>query len=201
MNKRTAVLLVREGSKRLPSKALLPWQATTLLGWAVKQTLLCPSVGILVVGSDSDKLLLEARDAAAEIRRGLHLIMHKRAPVSDDQTSFDGLREVMFDGERRRDGETDHVLLTQCTSPFINPADLQRLCEFNPDPDGRACLSADDMGADNKRPSGMGYLINPAMPHTRQWFVPQRADPCDVDTLDDYRTALLKAPLQPVYGR
>lgn len=202
--KRVAVLLVRGGSKRLPGKALLPWQGTTLLGHAIKQTLCCPAVDCVVVGSDSPELLHYAErctldpDAIALGARDGRVIALRRPEVPDTQTSFQGLKELMRPDNLPGVGIENALLLVQCTSPFINPLDLLTLCkEPDPMPGELVALSADGV-----RPSGMGYLMHRVGPEpTKKRFVLQRASAIDVDTLADYKRALQAMPIQPVYGR
>jgi molybdopterin-guanine dinucleotide biosynthesis protein A len=193
---RTAVLLARSGSRRLPGKALLPWQGFTLFEWCIQQTLLTPDVDGLYVGSDS-RVYLELA-LKYHLKYDKPVIPRLRDRVSDKQSSFDGLREVLCDSHGERlDQHANHALLVQCTSPFINPADLQKLCGVQATAPERGYA----LSATGQTPSGMGYLIHPAKSPTAWDYIQQAADPCDVDTLPDYCEALQKMPQQPVYGQ
>lgn len=168
---------------------------TTLLGWAIRQTLCCPSVAELWVGSDCEEYLGVASKAGVA---GKTIVCVRRKPVQDEQTNFDGVSEVLLDSSgRRRDASTARILQVQLTSPFINPSDLQKLAELDDaDPAIGFALSAD-----MQSPSGQGYLIHPGVLPNRWEFVQQTADPCDIDTLADYVYAVSRVPIQPTYGR
>lgn len=60
-----AVVVARGGSVRLPGKALLPFAGSTLVGQKVRMLRLCPLIHEVIVGSDSDAILEEARRAGA----------------------------------------------------------------------------------------------------------------------------------------
>lgn len=192
---RTALLLARKNTKRLPGKVLLPWQGTTLMGWAVRQTLMCPGVDTLWVGSDCAVQL-----RAAQEEGGLRVVTVLRPEVTDEQPNWVGRAQVLYadDGTAlfRRDGRSNHVLQVQVTSPFINPADLQKLASL-PDPAADVGIA---LSVDMQNPSGLGYLVNPAFAPSRWEFIKQDGDPCDVNTIQDYAYALSKMPQQPVYG-
>lgn len=70
MNLATAIVVARRNSVRLPGKALLPFAGTTLIGHKVRRLLQCNLVGRVVVGSDSQEILDEAaRHGATTVRR------------------------------------------------------------------------------------------------------------------------------------
>lgn len=65
-----AIVAARGGSVRLPGKALLPFGESTLIGHKIDTLKQCRLVTRIVVGSDSDEILDEARTHGAEaIRR------------------------------------------------------------------------------------------------------------------------------------
>lgn len=194
--KRTAVLLARGGSVRLPRKALLPWAGTTLLGWAIQQTLYCPSVDLLIVGSDDQTYLKEASAVATKMGCAEKVWCVTRHPVPPDESSYTSLFKLMhLVASQRVDNKQNRVLLVQCTSPFINPGDLEMLCQQQDSWEhvGHA-LSADAL-----KPSGMGYLVFPNQVPASWRYVRQAARGDDIDTLQQYRAALNAAPAQPMY--
>lgn len=67
MSQATAIVVARANSVRLPGKALLAFAGTTLIGHKVRTLLQTKSIGRVVVGSDSDDILDEARSHGAEI--------------------------------------------------------------------------------------------------------------------------------------
>jgi CTP:molybdopterin cytidylyltransferase MocA len=120
-----------------------------------------------------------------------------RPPVPDAQSTRDGLRWVLQQAEL----EASYVMVVQCTSPFVNPADLTRLFEgwWTGETERIYALSDDGRG-----PSGMGYIMAP-------WYVAsdlapiyqlvlQRAPAHDVDTIEDYKRAVEATPAYETYG-
>lgn len=174
-----AIILVRAGSKRLPDKWALPWRGTTLLGHAINQAWSCEYVSRVIVASDSYKALEHAKDV--DLRTEVIL----RDEVSDDQLSIEGLRQVQIKAKL----EASYVLLVQATSPFVNPADLERLILCSELP----CQQVTFLGKKGK-PSGMAYVYPPFCGDNRGPYVEQDADALDIDTRDDYERALKCQP-------
>lgn len=197
-----AVLLVRGGSKRLPGKWRLPWLGRPLLTHAVRQMLNCPGIGHVYVGTDSDdvaRVLFEEFNKDGSLReRQCSLVM--RAQVPDEQSSLQGLRDVA--------GQVglwaSHLMLCQCTSPYINSADLQLLAEqywvcANTAQSYARLTTGDGV------PSGMGYVFPPEMDDfarsiTLPWNVAQSAPGFDIDTAEDYHAAVMALPQYQQYA-
>lgn len=171
-----AILLVRGNSKRLPRKWALPWGDGTLASNAVAAVNACPVVSRLYVASDDRHVL----DTAGDFQ-SIH-----RPHVDDAQTSLQGLRWVLG----RAGLEASYVLLVQCTAPFINPTDLERLVLLALERPGREVwgLTTDTR---NPKPSGMAWLVPPFCNDLRptRWVL-QDAPDYDVDTREDYDRAL-----------
>lgn len=67
----TAIVVARGGSTRLPNKALLPFAGSSMIGHKVRTLKQCLRIGRVVVGSDSDAILAEAKANGAEtVKRG-----------------------------------------------------------------------------------------------------------------------------------
>lgn len=106
----TAVIPVREGSRRLKNKNVAPFAGTNLLLNKIEQLKKVPEVNKIVVTSDSDTMLEMARQAGVDI--------HKRAPeFCDEKTKTFG--EVVRHVAENVDG--DHILWATCTSPLVFP--------------------------------------------------------------------------------
>lgn len=106
----TAVIPVREGSRRLKNKNVAPFAGTNLLLNKIEQLKKVPEVNKIVVTSDSDTMLEMARQAGVDI--------HKRAPeFCDEKTKTFG--EVVRYVAENVDG--DHILWATCTSPLVFP--------------------------------------------------------------------------------
>jgi N-acylneuraminate cytidylyltransferase len=106
----TAVIPVREGSRRLKNKNVAPFAGTNLLLNKIEQLKKVPEVERIVVTSDSDMMLEMARQAGA--------FVHKRAPeFCDEKTKTFG--EVVRHVAESVEGE--HILWATCTSPLVFP--------------------------------------------------------------------------------
>lgn len=106
----TAVIPVREGSRRLKNKNVAPFAGTNLLLNKIEQLKKVPEVNKIVVTSDSNTMLEMARQAGVDI--------HKRAPeFCDEKTKTFG--EVVRHVAENVDG--DHILWATCTSPLVFP--------------------------------------------------------------------------------
>ena len=106
----TAVIPVREGSRRLKNKNVAPFAGTNLLLNKIEQLKKVPEVNKIVVTSDSDTMLEMARQAGVDI--------HKRAPeFCDEKTKTFG--EVVRHVAENVD--CDHILWATCTSPLVFP--------------------------------------------------------------------------------
>lgn len=174
-----AIMLIREGSLRLPRKWALDWQGKTLARHAAEQTLACPVVDQLHFVTDSHDIAAEAPEDAA-----CRVWMHPG--MSGAHTSLEGLRWACT----RSGLQASYVLLVQCTAPFINPTDLERLILLGLESPGREVWGlCTDMR--NPKPSGMAWLVPPFCSDLRptRWVL-QDAPGYDVDVRADYDAAL-----------
>lgn len=172
-----AIILVRDGSKRLPHKWKLKWHDTSLLGWCIRQLRRCEYVGRIIVAGDHADI-----GACAELAGAEYVNQRPNGePVPDTQKSIEGLRYV----QSVTGLDASYVLLAQCTSPFVNPEDLSRLVLCSDLP----CNQVTYLGKKGK-PSGMGYIFPPFIDDNRGPYVEQDAPDVDVDTMADYERAL-----------
>lgn len=106
----TAVIPVREGSRRLKNKNVAPFAGTNLLLNKIEQLKKVPEISRIVVSSDSDKMLKMAENAGVET--------HKRAAeYCDEKTKSFG--EVVRHVAENVEGK--HVLWATCTAPLVFP--------------------------------------------------------------------------------
>lgn len=170
------VMLAREGSKRLPGKNRLAWYGKPLWLNAIECAARAEHVSRVHLVTDlSVGSLAEYQTTPAQC-------WHRVMP--DGHTSHEGV-----DWWRKQAGlEASYCLLIQCTSPFINPADLDRLIEI---------AFADGLPSeiwalgDRGKPCGMGYVIPPGSQDTvARRFVKPDAPMIDIDTMEDYEQAL-----------
>ena len=106
----TAVIPVREGSRRLKNKNVAPFAGTNLLINKINQLKQVPEITQIVVTSDSDNMLAMASKAGAKT--------HKRAPdYCDEKTKTFG--EVVAHVCENVEGET--IIWATCTAPLVFP--------------------------------------------------------------------------------
>lgn len=174
-----AIMLVREGSTRLPRKWALPWNGVPLAVHAVQQAEACPVVHGVHVVTDSEEI-----GRKIEANTGARVYLHPG--MGSSHTSLQGLR---WAGERTG-LMASYTLLIQCTAPFINPTDLERLVLLGLEHPGREVWGlTTDMR--NPRPSGMAWLVPPFVSDLRptRWVL-QDAPGFDIDTQEDYDRAV-----------
>lgn len=107
----TAVIPVREGSRRLKNKNIAPFAGTNLLINKIWQLKKVADVKRIVVTSDSDVMLAMAEHEG--------VLTHKRAPEFCDETTK-SFGEVVRHVAENVKGE--HILWATCTSPLVFPA-------------------------------------------------------------------------------
>ena len=118
----TAVIPVRQGSRRLRNKNVAPFAGTNLLLNKIEQLKKVPEISRIVVSSDSDMML--------EMARGAGVLTHKRAAeYCDEKTKSFG--EVVRHIAQSVGGE--HILWATCTSPLVFPRTYSRaISEYFP---------------------------------------------------------------------
>ena len=106
----TAVIPVREGSRRLKNKNVAPFAGTNLLINKINQLKQVKEINTIVVSSDSDKMLKMAESQ--------NVLIHKRAPeYCDEKTKTFG--EVVAHICENISG--DDILWATCTAPLVFP--------------------------------------------------------------------------------
>lgn len=118
MKKITAVIPVREGSRRLKNKNVAPFAGSNLLLYKIEQLKKVKEIDRIVVSSDSEKMLTMAKFAGVDI--------HKRATeYCDEKTKTFG--EVVKHICENVEG--DHILWATCTAPLVFPNDYKNSIE------------------------------------------------------------------------
>lgn len=115
MDKITAIIPVREGSRRLKNKNIAPFAGTNLLLYKIEQLKKVKEIDKIVVSSDSEKMLAMAKFAGVEIHR-------RSAEYCDEQTKTFGevVRHIC------ENVEGDHILWATCTAPLVFPNDYKK---------------------------------------------------------------------------
>ena len=106
----TAIIPVREGSRRLKNKNVAPFAGTNLLLNKIAQLKQVEEITDIVVSSDSDMMLQMAAQAGVKT--------HKRAPEFCDEKSK-SFGEVV--SHICQSVEGDHILWATCTAPLVFP--------------------------------------------------------------------------------
>ncbi|MGW7429457.1 cytidylyltransferase domain-containing protein [Streptomyces sp. NPDC054861] len=118
-----AVIPARGGSKGVPAKNLAPVAGVPLVARAVRACLGARLVTHVVVSTDDPAIAAEARAAGAEA-------VHRPPSLSGDTaTSESAVLHAMDAFEATTGRRVDTVLLVQCTSPFLTPADVNGTVE------------------------------------------------------------------------
>ena len=111
MDRITAIIPVRAGSRRMKNKNIAPFAGTTLLEHKIEMLKKVPEVTRIVVSSDSDLMLGMAKEHGVDT--------HKRPDEYCDEVSkpFGETVKLVCSAV-----EGDHILWAPCTSPLIYPA-------------------------------------------------------------------------------
>lgn len=107
----TAVIPVREGSRRLKNKNIAPFAGTNLLVHKINQLKQVSEISTIVVSSDSDYMLSMAAEQGG-------VTVHKRAPEYCDEKSKT-FGEVVAHICSNVSG--DDILWATCTAPLVFP--------------------------------------------------------------------------------
>jgi CMP-N-acetylneuraminic acid synthetase len=120
-----AVIPARAGSKGIPGKNLRAVAGRTLIARAITSALAAETVDEVVVSTDGDAIAAEAVAAGATV-------VWRPAELSGDEASSESallhaLDMIAIPGPGTDENAAPEVLLfLQATSPFIDPADLDR---------------------------------------------------------------------------
>ncbi|GGT89937.1 MULTISPECIES: acylneuraminate cytidylyltransferase [Streptomyces] len=118
-----AVIPARGGSKGVPAKNLAPVAGSPLVSRAVRACLGARLVTDVVVSTDDAEIAAAARAAGAEA-------IHRPAAIAGDTaTSESAVLHAMDAFEATHGRRVDVILLVQCTSPFLAPAEVNGAVE------------------------------------------------------------------------
>lgn len=109
-----AIVVARGGSTRLPNKALLPFAGTTLLAHKVRTLKACPAIDRVIVGSDSEAILMESvRHGAESVRRDDYHCDESRCSANEMIADMVGRVPTLADD--------DVVVWAHPTNPLVRP--------------------------------------------------------------------------------
>ncbi len=114
----TAVIVARKGSKRVKSKSLLKLDGETLIARKIKQLKKCKNIDRIVLGSDSDEMLEEGKNAGAEtVKRPDYYCDEEVASANEMIKNMCSLIK------------TDIIIWTHCTNPLLTPQTYDKSIE------------------------------------------------------------------------
>lgn len=115
MEKITAVIPVREGSRRLKNKNIAPFAGTNLLLYKIEQLKKVKEIDEIVVSSDSETMLAMAKYAGVKA--------HKRSKEFCDEKSKT-FGEVV--SHICSEIEAKHIVWATCTAPLVFPEEYSK---------------------------------------------------------------------------
>lgn len=118
------VIPARAGSKRLPGKNLRPLLGVPLVVHAIRSALAAPSIGRVIVTTDSEEIATVARDAGAEV------VMRPPELATDAASTEQALLHVVETIERAGEAVPEFVATLEPTSPLRTPALIERCIEL-----------------------------------------------------------------------
>ncbi|MDI9831599.1 N-acylneuraminate cytidylyltransferase [Streptomyces sp. KAU_LT] len=116
-----AVIPARGGSKGVPAKNLAPVGGVPLVARAVRACRASRLVTDVVVSTDDPAIAAAAREAGAEVVR------RPAAIAGDTATSEAAVLHALDTHEALHGAPVDVVLLVQCTSPFLDRDDIEKV--------------------------------------------------------------------------
>jgi YrbI family 3-deoxy-D-manno-octulosonate 8-phosphate phosphatase len=129
------VIPARGGSKGIPLKNLKPVAGRSLVARGVEAALYAPSVTDVVVSSDHPDIRTEA------LGHGAQAIDRPAELAGDTATSESAVLHAMDWYATTFGTDPDVVVLLQCTSPFIDPQDLDAAVRTVLDGEADVCFS------------------------------------------------------------
>lgn len=114
-----AIIPARGGSQRLPGKNIKALAGKPLIAWTIEAAINCEAVDMVVVSSDDEEILNEARKYPVKILKRPDYL------ATDTATTFDTLLNCL-DVLSSQEYAIDEVLLLQPTSPLRTSEDIDR---------------------------------------------------------------------------
>lgn len=112
-----AVIPARGGSKGVPGKNLRRVGGVSLVARAVAACLAAERIDAVWVSTDSPEIAGEARAAGAAV-------IERPADLAGDRASSEAALCHALEALAEQDNEVEVLVFVQCTSPFIQPGDL-----------------------------------------------------------------------------
>lgn len=110
-----AIIPARGGSKGIPGKNLKPVAGKPLIAWTIEHALASPSIGRVIVSTDSEEIAAVSRQYGAEV-------VMRPAELADDEATSESALEHALD---QLDTTPELVVFLQCTSPVRDDLDTE----------------------------------------------------------------------------
>ena len=124
MNKYTAFIFARGGSKGLPDKNILEIGGVPLIAWSIKHAKSCSSIERVIVSTDSEKIKAIALEYGADVP-----FMRPAELATDTASELDAWRHAIKELERI-DGRYPEIIISlPATSPLRISSDIDRALE------------------------------------------------------------------------
>lgn len=115
-----AIIPARGGSKGIPKKNIRPFCGKPLIAYSIEAAKGAPSVGRVIVDTDSEEIAAVAKSYGAEVP-----FLRPAELATDTAKIIDSVEHML--GVLKADGyEPTHVLLLQPTSPMRTADDIER---------------------------------------------------------------------------
>ncbi|HEY9294394.1 MAG TPA: acylneuraminate cytidylyltransferase [Microlunatus sp.] len=118
-----AIIPARGGSKGVPGKNLRPVGGVPLVARAVRTCLAAALIDAVYVTTDDAAIADVAHRAGAEV-------IERPTDIAGDTATSEAALEHAIGVITERAGQPDVITFVQCTSPFIDPVDLDRAVEM-----------------------------------------------------------------------
>jgi CMP-N,N'-diacetyllegionaminic acid synthase len=115
-----AIIPARGGSKRVPSKNLLPLAGRPLLAHSIEAALAAENVSDVYVSTEDEQIAEVARSHGAQV------VMRPAEIASDTATSESALADALDQIAAGGRAEPELVVFLQATSPVRRPGEIDR---------------------------------------------------------------------------
>jgi len=129
-----AFIPARGGSKGIKDKNLQKVGPYTLVEWAVRAALASKIIRRIIVSSDSDAILDEAKRSEVDSGQGetSRVILHRRSKnLSQDNSKVMETVKEVYDFYNKCYGEISTMLMLQPTSPLRKPGEVDHFLQFS----------------------------------------------------------------------
>lgn len=151
-----AIILARGGSKGIPGKNIINFCGKPLISWTIGQLKRANGIKLILVSSDSEKILAVSRECGAET-------IYRPAEISGDSATSESGWLHALEYIEKKVGKVNIVVAPQVTSPLREPVDIERaISDFRTQKCDSlfSCSIAKDLYFWEKDPDGWLHSVN-----------------------------------------